>query len=209
MTDYNHTTAYKKTSKGFTLIEVLVSLSIFTIVVTISISTLLVLIDANAKSQAMQVVMSNLSFALDSMTREIRTGESYYCIVNTADFDLTLQGTATKNCTSGSSAFSFNEGDSSVTGSYGSRRIGYRLNSTNNSIERRLGDQNFADEREWVRVTSPDVTVDDLDFIVTGTSRLDTITPTVTIYVSGPAGTGAGRSTFEIETTGAQILLDV
>ncbi len=64
---------------GFTLIEMIVSLAIFSLVVTMSIGSLLVLISGNQKLQGEQSVMTNLSFAIDSMTREIRTGYSYIC----------------------------------------------------------------------------------------------------------------------------------
>jgi len=64
---------------GFTLIEMIVSLGLFSIVITISVGALLVLIATNEQLQAEQSVMTNLSFALDSMTREIRTGTNYYC----------------------------------------------------------------------------------------------------------------------------------
>ncbi len=201
------TTAYE-TSKGFSLVEVLVSLSIFTIVVVVSVSTLLVLIDANTKSQSMQIVMSNLSFALDSMTREIRTGDSYFCILSQTDFTTTQEGSDQQDCPNGSSAFAFNEGGSSITsmvcsGAGCSKRIAYRLN--NAAIERRLGE-----DPDWVPVTSPDVNIEELDFVVTGSERGDDITPTVTIYLSGWVGTGASTgSEFEIQTTVSQILLDV
>lgn len=194
--------------RGFSLVEVLVSLSIFTIVVVISVSTLLVLIDANAKSQSMQVVMSNLAFALDSMTREIRTGDSYFCILSSQDFITTLDGSAQQDCPNGSPAFAFNEGGESITGQICSgpgcsKRITYRLN--NAAIERRIGD-----DTDWVPVTSPDVSIEELEFVVTGSERGDDITPSVTIYLSGWVDAGATTgSEFEIQTTVTQILLDV
>lgn len=191
---------------GFTLIEVLVSLSLFTIVVTISVSTLLVLIDANSKSQSMQVVMSNLSFALDSMTREIRTGDSYYCHNNSGQ--LPTSGTDNRDCANGEGAFAFNEGGESITGMVCSgagcsRRIAYRLNGT--TIERRLGSTS-----QWVPVTSPDVVIEELDFVVTGSTPGDNVPPTVTIYLTGRVGNEAQTgSEFQIQTTVTQILLDV
>ena len=66
-------------NSGFTLIEMLVSISLFAVVITMGVGTLLVIIDANGRAQSMQLVMTNFSFALDSMTREIRTGTNWYC----------------------------------------------------------------------------------------------------------------------------------
>lgn len=69
---------YSKT-RGFSLIELLVSMTIFITVMTIASGALLTLIDANQKAQNQKLVMSNLAFVLQSMTREIRTGTDWYC----------------------------------------------------------------------------------------------------------------------------------
>ncbi len=216
----NPSTAIKRPliQAGFTLIEVLVSLSIFTVVVTISVGTLLVLIDANAKSQAMQVVMTNISFALDSMTREIRTGDSYYCAeggnsnsrtVQLDNFARTNQnGNASNDCTNGSDHFAFREGGGSLTGSLGSNRIAYRLTVVdgNGIIERRLG----SNTANWAAVTTPAVDINELEFVVTGSTAGDTVTPTVSIYISGQVVDSVGRSSaFDIQTTVSQLLLDI
>jgi prepilin-type N-terminal cleavage/methylation domain-containing protein len=66
-------------NRGFTLVELMVSLTVFSVVMLISTGVLLVMIDVNAKGQALYSSYSNLTFALDSMTREIRTGRNYYC----------------------------------------------------------------------------------------------------------------------------------
>jgi len=100
----NTNTVVVQKSMGFTLVEVLVSMSLFTIVVTMSMGTLLVLIDANAKQQNIQTAMTNLSFALDSMTREIRTGYSYQC-----GGALTRDNSAVipRDCSAGDTTFAF------------------------------------------------------------------------------------------------------
>jgi prepilin-type N-terminal cleavage/methylation domain-containing protein len=63
--------------KGFTLVELIVSLGIFVIVVFIAVSSLLVLVDLDAKAQSLKSVVNNLNYALESMTREIRVGDNY------------------------------------------------------------------------------------------------------------------------------------
>lgn len=65
--------------KGFTLIEIIVSLSIFTIVAVIAVGALLKVVDANKKSQTLKTSINNINFVLDTMSREIRTGNNYYC----------------------------------------------------------------------------------------------------------------------------------
>ena len=66
-----------RTTGGFTLIEMIVSLTLFSAVITIAVGAFLVLLAANKQLQEEQAVLTNLSFALDSMTREIITGTGY------------------------------------------------------------------------------------------------------------------------------------
>lgn len=68
-----------KINKGFTLIEIMVAVSIFISVMMIVIGALLMLNNANRKAQALRVVVDNLNFALEDMTRNIMTGSEYKC----------------------------------------------------------------------------------------------------------------------------------
>jgi prepilin-type N-terminal cleavage/methylation domain-containing protein len=63
--------------KGFTLIELMVSVTIFAIVMVISMGAILTVVDGNKKNQTMQVAINNLNFAVESMTRSIKTGYDY------------------------------------------------------------------------------------------------------------------------------------
>lgn len=205
----------KNKNKGFSLIEVLVSLSIFTVVVTICISTLYTLIEANARSRNSQSIATNLSFTLDSLTREIRTGSDYYCVQSNSDFIPYDKGDeSTEDCANGGSAFSFNEGGQSLTGNTynDSRRIAYRL--LDGKLQRRLGNgDNIAgvnDPSDWADLTSDDVFIERLRFYVEGSERGDDSAPIVTVFLSGVVGDeGTNESEFSIQTTIAQRLLDI
>lgn len=70
-------TKYNKQNGGFTLIEIIVSLAIFTTVAVISVGALLRIMDANRKSISIKTVTNNVNFALESMTREMRVGSKY------------------------------------------------------------------------------------------------------------------------------------
>jgi prepilin-type N-terminal cleavage/methylation domain-containing protein len=65
--------------KGFTLIEMIISLAIFTVVAVIAVGALLKIIDANKKSQTLKSAINNINFALESMSREMRVGSTYSC----------------------------------------------------------------------------------------------------------------------------------
>ena len=66
-------------TKGFTLIEIIVSLGIFSVVAVIAIGALVRVTSANRQAQAIQSGVNNVSFALDAMSREMRVGTNYAC----------------------------------------------------------------------------------------------------------------------------------
>lgn len=68
-----------KTSQGFTLVEMLVSLSILTILITVGTTSLVRLIGAHRETQEIQKTMNDLNFALESMSRHFRFGKNYQC----------------------------------------------------------------------------------------------------------------------------------
>mgnify|MGYP006914907368 FL=1 len=181
-------------------------MSIFTVVVSMAVGSLIVLMDANTKAQNMQAVVSNVSFALDSMTREIRTGFFYECDDGSS---LDHTGSTVQSCPSGDNGFAFTEAGDSLTNAMGSNRIAYRLNASDKSIERKLGTLG-----PWQKLTAdPDVIIDRLEFVVTDTDSLstgDTKTPTVSIFISGSAGNVTGAdATFTMQTTVSQLTLDI
>lgn len=76
--------------KGFTLIEIIVALMIFSIVVVVALAALVKILDANKKAQTIQDAVVSMSFTMESMTRELRTGSAYYCKKWLGDSDLNL-----------------------------------------------------------------------------------------------------------------------
>jgi prepilin-type N-terminal cleavage/methylation domain-containing protein len=66
-----------KYSHGFTLMEVMVSVSIFSIIITIGIGSLLTINTTVQQTRADRQAMDSLSYVLDTMTRQIRTGMDY------------------------------------------------------------------------------------------------------------------------------------
>jgi prepilin-type N-terminal cleavage/methylation domain-containing protein len=181
-------------TKGFSLIEVLVSLSIFAVVVTIAVGSLMMLVTANAKARNLSAVMTNISYTLDAMTREIRMGSSYTCGKTASD---------PKQCPSGSSVFSFNEGGKSLTGVNGGR-VAYEL--AGGVLTRKLLSSGAV-----LPMTDDSVQITRADFVLTGGSQTDSESPTVTIYIEGTTGDTSDNtsSTFHVQTTVVQQLLDI
>lgn len=68
-----------KNTKGFTLVETMVSLSIFSVVMVASVGIILSIISSNKRNQAVNSVVNNLNYSIESMVRDIKTGFSYKC----------------------------------------------------------------------------------------------------------------------------------
>ena len=63
----------KKSNKGFTLIEMLVSVAVFSVVLIIILGTIVTIVDTSRKARTMTEVMNNLNFSFESMTRTLKT----------------------------------------------------------------------------------------------------------------------------------------
>ncbi len=193
---------HQKFHHGFTLIEMMVALSLFTIVVTIAVGAFLSLIGSSKGVQSEQSVMATLTFVLDSMTREIRTGTEYYC--SNSNFSNQESLTKGKNCiATEKGGVSFIEAGSSLSTT--DTRIAYYYDSATQSIFRRIG--NNAPES----IVSDGITITNAEFFVTGTERFsdtdtDTIQPTVTIILEAEDELGA---TTVLQTTVTQRELDI
>ncbi len=197
-------------NNGFTLIEMLVALSLFTIVVTIAVGAFLSLIGASKSVQGEQSVITTLTFVLDSMTREIRTGTNYHCDDATTLRTGTFSTSSSRDCVTGDDGVSFIEAGTSVTSGASSRRIAYYFDTTSatNTIMRKVGNGTPQS------IVSDGITVTDAQFFVTGVNRLgdgsgsdtDAIQPTVTIILEARDENGA---TTTLQTSVTQRELDI
>jgi prepilin-type N-terminal cleavage/methylation domain-containing protein len=215
----------KKNQAGFTLIEMIVSLAIFSIIVTITIGALLVLIASNQKLRGEQSVMTNLAFAMDSMTREIRTGTNYYCTsANVGSATVSIFGggsgnqegfgTSTNSCGSGRPAdatlsisyqgVSFIEAGDSITGS--ANRILYYYDRSNKMIMRKVG----GGYDKISPLVSSGLEIVEAEFFVSGASPKssgDTSQPTVTVHIV--AKEIDKEKLYYLQTTVTQRILDL
>lgn len=174
--------------KGFTLVELIVSVGVFSIVMLVAVGALLSLLAANQRAQTLKVVMNNLNLAMENMVKDIRVGTVYHCggsPYNTA-----------ANCSAGDSTFAFKPSGGSGSGD----EIVYQL--SNGAILRSVAGNNP------VAITSSDVTVERLAFKVWGAGD-DNKQPRVKIVITGVAGVDEDTQTdFNVQTTATQRLID-
>ncbi|HUD03144.1 MAG TPA: type II secretion system protein [Candidatus Paceibacterota bacterium] len=195
--------------RGFTLIEMLVSVALFSVVMVLALGALLSLSTADRKAQALKSAIDNLNFALDSMSRTIRTGSNYHC-------GSALGG----NCTSGNNTFYFTANNGVVTA--------YRLESlTIDSNAASVCGQTIATPgclaisldggATWAPVTSPNVIINDLSasnsylFHLWGSAQgsIDNTQPIVVMTLSGYVQVSTTQqSAFHLQTTVTQRIYD-
>jgi prepilin-type N-terminal cleavage/methylation domain-containing protein len=169
---------FKMKRGGYTLVELVIAVGLFSVVMLLATGAYLMMIGINQQTQGVATGINSLSFALETMTRNIRTGGSYSCGIA---LDL-------GDCSSGETSFSFkNENGATIT---------YSL--TSSAIQQRI-------ETVVSTLTDPSsVTISSLKFYVTGTGTppSDLKQARVTIVVSGTvsAGEAKPKKYFTIET---------
>lgn len=163
-------------SRGYTLVELMIAVGLFAIIMLLASGAYLVMISLNRQAQSVSNGINNLAFALETMTRNIRTGKSYSC------------GAFGGDCTEGASSFSFvNQRGTTVS---------YSLLGT--SLQQITGDTQSL-------LTDSSVTITSLVFYVFGTRTTtegDYEQSRVTVSISGTVSPGPGKppESFTIET---------
>lgn len=194
---------------GFTLIEMIVAVGLFSVVMVVSVAALLSLVNANRKAQGLQSVMNNMNIAIDGMVRAVRMGSEYDGSAQCAG---NIDGQP-KDCTEGSSQFSFEpyhncsdpnthcDANGSVP-----RRI-YWYDPTSKSLYR-------SDDGTLTgggAITAPEVDINSVTFYVIGSASGDSEQPKVVVVIKGSSGTTrlVSSSTFHIQATAVQRVLDL
>ncbi|MDP1707302.1 MAG: prepilin-type N-terminal cleavage/methylation domain-containing protein, partial [bacterium] len=68
-----------KNKRGYTLVELIISVGLFALIMMLASGAYFVMININRQAQGIATGINNLSFALETMTRTIRTGTNYSC----------------------------------------------------------------------------------------------------------------------------------
>jgi type II secretory pathway pseudopilin PulG len=100
---------FSNKNKGYTIIETMISISLFLIVIMAGMNALLNANLVSNKSQDMRSIMDNLSFIMEDISRNVRTGYNYHC------GDLTSVDVPQSCASAGILAFEEANGDTGTT----------------------------------------------------------------------------------------------
>ena len=176
----------KKHSRGFTLIELMVATGLFASIMTIAAGAYLIMISANREAQSISKGINSVSYALELMTRNIRTGTQY------------PTGLSSCKDLAGADSISFTDVNGrSVT--YKRRLVGsqYQIVQTIGGVDTPLTDQ------------STDINY--MRFYCTGTVPGDAQQASVIMVVSGKVLTAktSKNTEFRVQTTATMRALDL
>jgi prepilin-type N-terminal cleavage/methylation domain-containing protein len=185
--------------RGFTLLELLVSMALFAIVITITMAAYVNLIALDRKVRATNDLVSNLSFVTESMSRSIRTGVNYSCQGGT-------------NCTSGGTSFKFVDENC--------RMVTYVLR-TDNTVGQCISAPDTSpscsptatacNATNASPITDPRITVQSMRFYTQGVGTSDQLQPRVILILSGfiDPDVDSDPINFTIQTAATQRLIDI
>ncbi|HEY4501473.1 MAG TPA: type II secretion system protein [Candidatus Paceibacterota bacterium] len=188
-------TTYSLVPKGFTLIEMLVSVAIFSVVMVIALGALLAMSESDRKAQTLKSVINNLNFSLDAMARSMRTGVNYHCDVG--------QGTvtATRDCAAtAATSIAFLSSDNQTVRYC--RGNGSTCSTSGTAVLVSKGSAALAP------ITASEVTITNLQFYVSGAEDA-ALQPHVVILLSGNVPVSSSQtSSFDLQTSVTQRLYD-
>lgn len=193
-------------NRGFTLIEMLVSVAIFSVVMVVALGALLSLSEANRRAELFSQATNNFNSSIDSMTRAIRTGSQYHCGTGTLS--------ALQDCpsTHGTQFAFLPSGASQITVYRYNSGVGCPNNVAGCILRSQDGGSTYA------AITSPDIVITSLKFYVIGApqgvqtigAQSLSVQPKVEILINGYVTVKGGvTSMFNVQTSVTQRLYDL
>lgn len=202
-------------NSGFTLIEIIVSLGIFTIVAVVATGAFLKVIDANKKSQSLKTAINNVNFALESISRELRVGSNYYCFNNLNDLNAVSNMTSDTfprgyaSCNAGGVngvAFLSSKTASKSNGGTCNLIHAFFFNTTGPTMIEKAEEQECGGPLgSFSPIISPEVIITDYNMNIFPALSSDGPQPRAFIHIKGYAGSQEKNKTyFDVQTTVSQ-----
>lgn len=187
---------------GFTLIELMVAVSIFSIVMTMSMGAVLSIVEANRKSRSLQAAMNNLNLVVETVSRNVKFGTNWKCRTNPDD-----RLTPEEDCISGSVYKEIIFDDRFTLPNAELQRVSYALipNSSGSGakIKRKITN-NLGLTLGYEPLTFTDININEFKLHVSGVG-LDQRQPFLLMTIRGVAGTKVSNQTqFDLQTAVSQ-----
>ena len=202
--------------KGFSVVEMLVAVALFTAVVLMSIAAMMALVDANYKTRSVRTAMDNLGFIIDDMARDLRVGSRYLCKEGTSPGAMTVGTDATgvdcpyvkNNPDKGGEYLAFRNKDNNVVFYYFDDSVPASP-ILKKKVTTTLWSAGYADNftSGYVTLSSSDIKISRFRFYVYNTATDSVAQPYVVISATvtvGPASRPKTQTTFSIQTTVSQ-----
>ena len=190
---------------GFTLIELMVSISLYTVVSSVLISTVLMLSNVNVRLRNNVFAVNDMNLFLESLQRDIKMGTNFHCdsssgaivglievsgansriLPSDCKFDSSLVESPTRG---GGGRLIFKMQD----GTY----VAYTTDTTQNIKVDKYNTAGVSISSDYVfegAANSTNIKISSLRFYVNGTDQTDGSQPTVTIKISGYSGARDSR----------------
>ncbi|MDP2593589.1 MAG: type II secretion system protein [bacterium] len=181
-------------ARGFTLIEMLVTIGLFTIVMLVATASVVNIVNADKKAKTLKSVTNNLNFAMEDMVRNLRMGDTYHCGVGNLQAPVEADELTPNDCPSDAA----------------SETIVFKSASDSVMFFSRIGSSVYVSDdggSTFTSLTAPEVIVNELLFYVDGSAKGDNKQPRVFILVRGEVRGKDNTSTaFDIQTLVSQRL---
>ena len=226
---------YKYRNKsGYTLVDTIVSLALFSIVILVCSGVLVTIVNANRKERSLKQAMDNLNVVIENISRTLKTGNKYFCkptFPSTSPFMKITPCINGSNCNTNdnnSETHDCQVGDTPPGGNYLGLRdkngkvVFFAYDQNNACIAKKITNVSWPSPgvsytdtgSDYKCITDPNVVIDSFKFYVYNTAYYSSTTlstqfqPRVIFVVRGHTGSGPNSQTdFNIMTSATQRLL--
>ncbi len=196
-------------AKGFTIVELLVVLALFTTVITIATGALFSAQAINTKLQQTQIILDGVNLAMEEMIRDMRYSSVFYCSSTVPQTPPNRQNCAYPN---GGSAIVFKPATGLTANNSSNDRVAYYLSS--GVLYKQTFPEGVAGTP--LQVTTSDVRIEGLTFYLKGAEATsagtpDYVQPVITVALSGvtrPTQPHVTPVHFTVQTTTSSRKLD-
>ncbi len=199
--------------RGFTLVELLISMVIFTSVITIATGALFSAQTINTRLEQTQLILDGVNLAVEVMARDIRYGSEFHCDTVIPASSIPMTRTSCPYANGGTVIILRPSVVLSGSNDQASDRIMYYL--SNGIVYKDEYKEGVIGNKITYQVTPTDVNITTLAFYVTGsenTSAGNIVQPLVTLVLSGVTVPGKTKVTpvqFTIQTSVSARALDI